>query len=441
MKKTFLYTLLILATILVFAACEHNHPEKKFDPRSIPLTIEFYGLGGKVVFENAPSNLKYSINDGRIQQLGKDNDTIALGDTQKVSLYLTRSSSSVDKPLTINCEGSDCYVYGNVMSLYSESNYENMDYVYPYAFKGLFCQNQNIKNHPEYDIYLPATKLKEHCYDEMFKNCTNITKAPELPATTLAESCYESMFQGCKNLESAPDLTVTVLTPRCYKGMFEGCESLVSAPRILAEKMNTESCDSMFASCKSLKVAPELLSTELAEGCYKSMFEYCKNLTGAPVLPAKTLAKECYANMFANCRSLTTAPTLPATTLAEGCYRMMFYSCKSLTTAPTLPATMLASSCYESMFEECSSLTVAPVLPATKLVNNCYLKMFRNCVELAKITCLATDISASSATHNWVGDYDYSCSVADSGTFVKAKDVNWPKGKSGVPSGWKVVEQ
>ena len=207
-----------------------------------------------------------------------------------------------------------------------------------------------------------------------------------LPATTLADSCYSWMFYGCASLTAAPSLPATTLTKACYEHMFDGCASL----------------------------------------------------TAAPSLPATTLAQSCYSDMFSGCTSLTAAPpSLPATTLAMGCYSGMFRGCASLTAAPSLPATTLTEFCYPYMFQGCASLTAAPDLPATTLVIVCYSFMFQGCTSLASVTCLATDISTSGCTEDWLDG------VADSGTFTKAKDVDWSgkTGASGIPNGWQVVEQ
>ena len=224
---------------------------------------------------------------------------------------------------------------------------------------------------------------KDYAFYKLFYNCSNIVNVSSnfLPATTLASVCYSSMFQNCT----------------------------------------------------SLKTAPELPATTLAQGCYGSMFRGCSSLTTAPKLLATTLAYYCYQGMFYGCSSLTTAPELPATTLADYCYYYMFSGCTSLTTAPELPATTLAYNCYDSMFYGCSSLTTAPELPATTLADYCYEYMFYNCTSLNYIKCLATDISVSDCTYDWVSG------VASTGTFVKAAGMtSWKTGTSGIPRGWTV---
>ena len=178
-------------------------------------------------------------------------------------------------------------------------------------------------------------------------------------------------------------------------------------------------------------------TTLTSEYAFSYLFDGCTGLTTAEhlVLPATTLAEGCYASMFAYCSSLTTAPELPATTLADGCYDSMFGNCTGLTSAPELPATTLADGCYNGMFKSCYSLTTAPELPATTLADGCYFGIFYDCTSLNYIKCLATNISASYCTGDWVD------SVASSGTFIKNPNMSsWTRGTSGIPTGWTVQD-
>ena len=245
----------------------------------------------------------------------------------------------------------------------------------------------------------------------LFRGCTKLVSAENLvlPATTLANYCYQQMFSDCASLTTAPALPATTLVNSCYANMFSDCTSLTQAPALPA--------------------------TTLAYGCYQNMFYKCTSLTTAPVLPATTLASSCYGSMFSNCTSLTTAPALPSTTLESMCYKSMFANCTSLTNAPALPATTLNFMCYSNMFAGCSSLTTAPMLPATTLAFGSCNSMFSNCASLNYIKCLATDISASSCTSNWVNG------VAPTGTFVKAAGMeSWAAGTSGIPEGWDIED-
>lgn len=193
----------------------------------------------------------------------------------------------------------------------------------------------------------------------------------------------------------------------------------------------------LFETFAGLTDASNLVlpATTLSDHCYHHMFYNCTNLTLAPALPATTLVGDCYQYMFYGCSRLAYAPALPATTLKYGCYGYMFYGCTSLTTAPALPATTLESMCYYEMFHDCTSLTTAPELPATSLAISCYGYMFQGCTNLNYIKCLATDLSGSQCTKNWV------YGVSQTGTFVKDSSMTgWTTGQSGIPSGWSVQD-
>lgn len=190
----------------------------------------------------------------------------------------------------------------------------------------------------------------------------------------------------------------------------------------------------LFDSTGVVNVDSDFLSgyTTLASNCYAAMFRGCRSLVTAPEIPATTVGETSCSEMFSNCTLLTTAPELPATTLSSGCYSNMFNGCTNLTTAPSiLPATALTESCYQSMFAYCTSLTTAPVLPARTLVRYCYHNMFKSCTSLNEIKCLATDISASTCTQDWVNN------VANSGTFIQnASMEDWTIGNNGIPTNW-----
>lgn len=175
-------------------------------------------------------------------------------------------------------------------------------------------------------------------------------------------------------------------------------------------------------------------ATTLQTYAFTGLFTGNTTLTDASglLLPATTLAERCYFAMFLNCTALVKALALPATTLADYCYSDMFNGCSSLTTACELPAVTLKESCYDSMFSGCTSLTTAPALPATALVDYCYWAMFRGCTSLSSVVCLATDISATDCTVDWLDG------VAAEGIFTAAdKTVAWKADNTeGIPSGW-----
>lgn len=280
------------------------------------------------------------------------------------------------------------------------SNYKNLNSpLKPYCFYSLFqATRDEVKNDEGkvtainyYDnglvdaseLFLSENYLVNYCYGSMFRNCTNLSKIPNLPATHLAASCYRNLFRECHNLTEAPELPATILIDYCYTYMFYGCTSLTTAPELPATTLTEYCYYQMFRGCTNLKTAMDILpATTLASNCCYGMFYECTSLTKAPELPATNLSEWCYGYMFGKCTSLTTAPELPATTLADYCYKQMFQDCTSLTSAHELPATTLAPYCYQSMFLGCTSLTETPELYATTLAIGCYQYMFGNCTKL-----------------------------------------------------------
>ena len=178
-------------------------------------------------------------------------------------------------------------------------------------------------------------------------------------------------------------------------------------------------------------------ATTLPEEYYifANLFYENTGLTDASLLllPATTLKEGCYKGMFSHCTQLTVAPALPATNLAPHCYQDMFNNCTHLVTVPdTLRATTLAESCYQGMFSNCGELATAPVLPALTLVENCYAGMFMDCPLLSSLTCLATDVSASGCTSNWL---KRAGEMAQEWTFTADPNTAWAEPSvSGIPS-------
>ena len=340
------------------------------------------------------SGLEYSVNNGTWEKVvtgkavtfgdskgtlrlrGKDN----LGGTSgKYSGYSQISFSNTD--VNVACTG-------DIRTLLDYENYENVA-TGSARFSYLFKDCTQLTSAPD----LPAKTLANDCYSYMFWGCSKLETGPkELPAKTLANDCYSHMFYGCSKLETGPkELPATTLAESCYMGMFQDCTNLKNVPDELPAKTMSKKCYlNMFMGCTSLEGGPKLPATTLAESCYKSMFEDCTKLKTAPELKAISLKKLCYSSMFWGCTSLTAAPDLPATELAENCYITMFYGCKNLKTGPVkLPALKLATRCYDSMFFYCSSLQTAPDLPATELTEYCYLNMFYGCKILSSVKMLA----------------------------------------------------
>ena len=123
---------------------------------------------------------------------------------------------------------------------------------------------------------------------------------------------------------------------------------------------------------------------------------------------------------------------LPVTTLTQCCYRAMFAHAKQLVEAPELPATTLANSGYCYMFQDCTALQKAPDLLAENIVGECYVGMFNSASTLNYIKCTATGGVTTGNTREWVKV------VSNTGTFIRAANVNWTRGVNGVPTNWEL---
>jgi len=194
--------------------------------KSTPLTLVAAEDGKITVTFNGgitlTNDIHYTINGGEEQTISKNTEgaydiTVSKGDV--VALYslnasLGGSGSAAARAFTravadgagyINIKPSmKTEIYGNVMSLLKgKDNLENADAIEANnAFYGLFAGADKLVNSENRELVLPATTLKEGCYDNMFSGCKGIEKAPELPAPTLEKGCYKDMFSGCSKLAS-----------------------------------------------------------------------------------------------------------------------------------------------------------------------------------------------------------------------------------------------
>lgn len=145
---------------------------------------------------------------------------------------------------------------------------------------------QNIPESLDLHSYLLSQALGTFCYRQMFAN-SSITNLPALPATPLKDGCYDSMFAGCEKLREVPInyLQATELAPWCYQSMFEG-SSITSVPNLHASTIYSGSYSRMFANCKNIVKGPIIslanfdnsidLKTDTLPLC--DMFNGCDNL-------------------------------------------------------------------------------------------------------------------------------------------------------------------
>ena len=255
--------------------------------------------------------------------------------------------------------------------------------------------------------------------------------------------------EGCimSLIDSTNYLSVDSVCDWGLRYKFYGCTGITDASGLVMPSGNLgyRACHSMFGYCSNLLYGPELPSTTLHQEAYVAMFHACYSLVSGPtVLPATTVPRSVYSDMFTNCSAMTTAPEICATTLWDSDYNavgggefmQMFDGCKSLVNPPSVlwPTALGPGTCY-NMFQSCSSLTQSPFIQAQTMDEASCERMFWGCSSLSGITCLATNITASRATQDWVSG------VSQTGVFKKSSSMNsWPRGRSGIPNGWTVQD-
>ena len=174
-----------------------------------PLTLEALTDGTIMVncISTLPNEMKYSVNGGAKTAFTTTTTIEGLKAGDKVQFYGNNGNGQGRAWIT----GGTAQVkaYGNVMSVLSETGFENATTISEtYALYGLFRENNTLTDAG--DLLLPATILNSSCYSFMFYRCTALTAAPELPAMTLAYGCYASMFSGCTSLNSVTCLATDI---------------------------------------------------------------------------------------------------------------------------------------------------------------------------------------------------------------------------------------
>ena len=183
-------------------------------PAPDPLTIEAI-TAGTIVVKSPQNGMQYSLDGGatKVTMTGYTTTNIPVEAGQKVRFYgkgttITQYGNSHETSFGGSGDGFTCKVYGNIMSLVDETGYDTATALSgTYAFWALFSGNTALTDAS--DLLMPATTLTEACYQAMFRNCSNLTAAPELPATTLVQYCYKSMFENCASLTSVKCLATS----------------------------------------------------------------------------------------------------------------------------------------------------------------------------------------------------------------------------------------
>ena len=147
----------------------------------------------------------------------------------------TSLTTAPELPATKLKDSCYCYMFGNTNVLPDCSNidFTNNAVVASGGLKGLFAGTKVtdadleriLPKNNEGKYCLSVTTLATECYYQMFRNCTNLTSAPELPATTLANDCYYYMFNGCSKLNYIKMLATDISAQRCLSNWVKGVAS------------------------------------------------------------------------------------------------------------------------------------------------------------------------------------------------------------------------
>ena len=346
-----------------------------------------------------------------------------------------------------------------------------------YCYRRMFEGCTGLTQAPE----LPATTLATGCYEAMFRRCTSLTQTPELPATTLVDGCYYSMFQYCKKLNYVKCLATDTSATDCTKDWLSNVSATGTFECDNKKYFTVDSQNGIPTGWTITEINPDTPMPPEPEKPDLDTFDpnvpFCiENVGDVPVEigmydVTSNIRNTCeisYNNKDWIIYNLAVDPSpsdIKKIKLTNKGDRVYIKSNHFGTTMSPIPHTRIKvlnesdatkiqargniaslnyalydeyktkynsteNSCYLNLFMSCKSLIKAPDLVATSLSKSCYLSMFKGCTNLKYIKCLATDISASNCTLEWVWN------VASKGDFYTPASTNWTSGISGIPKGW-----
>lgn len=256
--------------------------------KSTPLTL-VASEDGKITvyFMNGitlSNDIKYTINGGTEQTISKNTEgsydiVVSKGDV--VQLYSTNTSlggggGAEARGLTRAVDSGAKYInirpsmkteiYGNVMSLLKgkDNLEEETEIKGKNAFYGLFDGADKLVSSEDRELVLPATKLTEGCYENMFSGCKGIEKAPELPADKCEKNCYKQMFSDCSKVTTFKILATDFSAEGCKEGIMDnaGTEAETAPVLILNENANPNDIKDAIPDYVKIAVAVSEITLE-----------------------------------------------------------------------------------------------------------------------------------------------------------------------------------
>ena len=259
-----------------------NHPfyDEYFTIESVDERDWTFKFADGVLIEG----ISYSLSGGEWQSFPEDgvllkkNESIRLKRKNSTVLNIIDSISEGHKSI-FNTNMRECKIYGNINSMYAGDDFMTTVETYPYMFAGWFrhvwCKDYS-------NLVIPYVEVCNNgLYRMFYKNDDDDFKLPGiLPALKIGESAYEQMFCGCTSLTDGTTI-------------------------ISALEMGEYAMREMFMLCEKMEKTCDILpSLTLSQYCYADMYFECSKLKRTPELPAENLVYMCYVGMFAECYEL-----------------------------------------------------------------------------------------------------------------------------------------
>ena len=202
----------------------------------------------------------------------------------------TKAKTERNTFVTLN-KGQKVWLKGTNRNGINTNNYISTNYI-KFTISDSVSLSGNLMTLIDGDnppLEIPGNTSNNYCFGKLFQHITSSdqyckiisAKDLQLPATLLKEGCYENLFLNNTYLQEAPaDLSSAENVPaNAYNGMFEGCSSLISAPLMpQVDTISTNGFKAMFKGCSSLQVAPTLPAKRLGKAAYEQMFSGCTSL-------------------------------------------------------------------------------------------------------------------------------------------------------------------
>jgi len=170
--------------------------------------------------------VNYSTDSGSTWNTLTQGNTISVNQGDEVLFKMSGATPNSNTGIGTFTSSGRFNVYGNIMSMQESDNFATATTIanYKFYFKRLFAESKAVSAE---NMVLPATTLRNFCYNELFKGSTYLTTPPKIfPATALTQDCYSNSFRECPSLTKSPILPALTSARASYGWMFQDCTSL-----------------------------------------------------------------------------------------------------------------------------------------------------------------------------------------------------------------------